>query len=321
MQVDVEDRLTRVGIAVEHGPVASLVVACSRAIDAARLTISPTIASSASDRSLSVATWRRGTISTCIGACGLMSWKATRCSSLKTILAGMSPATSLQNRQSLTSSLQHRGSCDSCRSCRTAPPASLHVRRRRAPDFLTVAEFNNEDGMRGKQRREGGEQPFDDGHTVGSAKQRRRRFVVSDVDREDARIPVGHVRRIGDDEVCRPPQAAAEIRLDEMNPVANLMALRIARATSSASREMSVATTTARGRSAASVTARQPLPVPTSMTVDARSGRIRRASSTISSVSGRGTRVSGVTRSPGPELAVAGDHRDGLAPRPSIDEG
>ena len=54
----------------------------SLAIAAARRTISPTMASSPSDRSFSVAIWRLGTTSTCVGPCGLMSLKArTRSSS------------------------------------------------------------------------------------------------------------------------------------------------------------------------------------------------------------------------------------------------
>ena len=53
----------------------------SFAIAAALRTISPTIASSAPARSLSVAMWRFGTTSTCVGPCGLMSLKASSRSS------------------------------------------------------------------------------------------------------------------------------------------------------------------------------------------------------------------------------------------------
>ena len=85
---------------------------------------------------------------------------------------------------------------------------------------------------------------------------------------------------------------------------------------------MSVATTRACGRSAASVTARQPLPVPTSMTVDARVGQDPQRF--LDDQLGIGTRHQGVAghrEVAAPELAGAGDHRDRLAPRPSIDEG
>ncbi len=71
------------------------------------------------------------------------------------------------------------------------------------------------------------------------------------------------------------------------------------RATSSAGREMSVATTCTWGRSDATVTAMQPEPVPMSATrrgnAGASIGSSVSSSSTISSLSGRGINTSGVT--------------------------
>src|SRR5262245_7874941 len=72
----------------------------SFAIAAARLTSSPTIASSPAARALSDGMWRLGTTSTCVGACGLMSLNAHTRSSSYTIDAGISRPMMRQKRQS-----------------------------------------------------------------------------------------------------------------------------------------------------------------------------------------------------------------------------
>ena len=61
----------------------------------------PNSSASAIDASASEAMWRVGITSSCIGALGPMSWKATTWSSRYVMAAGISPLTILQNRQSV----------------------------------------------------------------------------------------------------------------------------------------------------------------------------------------------------------------------------
>jgi hypothetical protein len=60
----------------------------------------PIRASSSADSSFNDAMCFRGTMSTCSGACGLMSLNATSVASWWTIAAGIWPAMILQKRQS-----------------------------------------------------------------------------------------------------------------------------------------------------------------------------------------------------------------------------
>ena len=98
----------------------------------------------------------------------------------------------------------------------------------------------------------------------------------------------------------------------------------LATATPSASMDTSVATTSACGHSHASVTARQPDPVPASTMCSALvigAGWSARAVSTIDSVSGRGVSTSRVTRKERPQNSRAPeDLRDRLAGLAPADE-
>ena len=156
------------------------------------------------------------------------------------------------------------------------------------------------------------------------AEQRRRRLVADDVEREAARIPLGHVRRVGDDEVGRHPQAAGEIRLDEVNPVADLMALRIRRARRAAPRaRCRWRRPRRRGRSCGQ---RDRQAAGAGADVDDCRRRGRAGSAALPRRSARFRAAApgcrGVTAKSRPQNSRrAGDHRDRLAPRPAIDEG
>src|SRR5436309_2356067 len=95
--------------------------------------------------------WRRGTMTTCVGARGVMSLNATTWSSWNTMAAGICPATILQKRQSATLPPEDRDPRDSLQVA-THPrhiPAPI-LRHLAHGCFLAEPEFHNEPAARGK---------------------------------------------------------------------------------------------------------------------------------------------------------------------------
>jgi hypothetical protein len=96
VHVQMEDGLAAVGICVDHRAIARLRdVLLPRDVAADNAPSCAEFVTRSSD-----ATCSRVTITTCTGACGLMSRNATQCSSSNTIVAGISRRTIRQKMQS-----------------------------------------------------------------------------------------------------------------------------------------------------------------------------------------------------------------------------
>ncbi len=101
VRVHVEDGLACLRAGVEHDPVARLGDAL---VDGDLVGLADDLGEQLGvgrGQLPAVGWWSRGMTSTCVGACGLMSRNATVPADSRTIFAGTSPETILQNRQSV----------------------------------------------------------------------------------------------------------------------------------------------------------------------------------------------------------------------------
>src|SRR5262245_59005984 len=118
------------------------------------------------------------------------------------MFAGISPAMSLQKRQSATLPPQHRHAWDSLQVPTNAFDRPARLTRRIAYGrLLPEAEFNNEPAPGRKTRRGFVQKTPDHEESIKSRVQRRRRFVLGDFRLQRRFVRVWHVGGIGNNQI------------------------------------------------------------------------------------------------------------------------